>query len=213
MGFSLEQIKRDFTRHRKKTAVLGVLALLMCVLIVKAVFDMRPQVAVALPSTTNNPVAEAGDDTEVEAVVDPGERIRQSQELWKVLREKRGLDSVNAFRFDASYFPVDPSRRLQAETDHVATPDLTPTTKVSTEEIEQAARIRDIHEQARGLIVRSTVVGNATSKPVAVINDRVLSVGDCISGFKITSIQARKVEFEKDGIPVAINMAEDAPVQ
>jgi len=212
MGISLEQIKRDFTRHRKKTAMLGVLALVMCVLIVKAVFDMRPQVAVALPPTTNNPVTEAGGETEAEAVVDPGERIRQSQELWKVLREKRGLDAVNAFRFDASYFPVDPSRRVQAEADHEALPDST-SQKVSNEEIERAARIRDIREQARGLIVRSTVVGNAASKPVAVINDRILGIGDCISGFRITAIQARKVEFEKDGIPVAIPMAEDAPVQ
>ncbi len=77
----------------------------------------------------------------------------------------------------------------------------------------RGARIAETREQAKLLIVRSTVVGNGNSRPVAVINDQILTVGDRISGFEIVSIRAREVEFKKDGITLAVKMAADTPAQ
>jgi len=40
------------------------------------------------------------------------------------------------------------------------------------------------------------------------INDKILYVGDSISGFKVKQITARLVELEADGVPVILKMSE-----
>jgi hypothetical protein len=66
---------------------------------------------------------------------------------------------------------------------------------------EQRARIR---AASRELIVRSTVMG--AGKPVAVVNDKILSVGDQINGFEVIAIRPRAVEFRKDKVTIEIAM-------
>ncbi|MGN6370897.1 MAG: hypothetical protein ACTHN5_21800 [Phycisphaerae bacterium] len=210
MGLSLNQIKRDFAKHRKKSAVLGVLSLVMVGLFVKAYFELKPQAAAALPVTETPAGAASAAVTGEEAAANPEEKLAQSRELWKVMREKRGLDDAVAFKFEPSYFPIDPTRRA-LEADHVV-PE-TPRVAATSDEVLREMREREIREQARGLVVKSTVVGNATSRPVAVINEHILSVGDVISGFTITAIQAREVDFKKDGVTLAVKMADNGPVQ
>jgi hypothetical protein len=208
MGLSLDQIKRDFSKHRKKSAMLGVLSLVMVVFLVKAYFDLRPQSvsAEAIPGA----LQESGAVSE-EAGMNPEEKLRQSRELWKVMREKRGVEDATAFKFEPTYFPIDPMRRAM-EPDRVAVAEA-PRTAVTSDEVLREAREREIREQARGLVVKSTVVGNEKSRPVAVINEHILSVGDVISGFTITAIQAREVDFKKDGVTLAVKMADNGPVQ
>ena len=210
MALSLDQIKRDFTKHRKKSAILGVLSLVMVVMFVKAWFELRPQTAAATPT----PFAEAAapDDSADETPINPEERLRQSRELWTVMREKRGLDAAAAFRFEPSYFAVDPNHQVNLDQTRVLLSD-GPHSPAMSEEMQRAERERAIREEAHGFIVKSTVVGNVTSRPVAVINERVLTVGDVISGFTITAIQAREVEFKKDGITLTVKMADNGPVQ
>jgi hypothetical protein len=207
MALSLDKIKRDFARHRRKSAILGVLTLVMVGLFVKAYFEIRPPAASAsvVAATDSSPSAASSDDT----VISPEERLRQSRELWKVLREKRGVDASIAFCFEPSYFPVDPSHRSD---DSRPLPDAG-RVAANTEEMQRMERERAIREEARGLVVKSTVVGNATSRPVAVVNEHILTVGDVISGFTITAIQAREVDFKKDGITLAVKMADNGPVQ
>jgi hypothetical protein len=213
MGFSLDQIKRDFVKHRKKTAILGVLASVMVLMFIKAGLEMRPRSAEGEPiAGAVNVAGEAPAEGTGEAVLNADERLKQSRELWRLMREKRGLEASLAFTFEPSYFPMDPSRRYVAEPDRVTTPEA-PHAAVNSEEIERAARTREIREQARGLIVRSTVVGNGASKPVAVINEHILTIGESISGFTITAIQAREVDFKKDGVTLAVKMADDGSVQ
>ena len=209
MGLSLDQIKRDFAKHRRKSAVLGVLSLVMAGFVVKAYLELRPQSASALPvaDVSGEGVSAAGE----EPAVNPEEKLKLSRELWTVMREKRGVEDVVAFKFEPSYFPIDPTRRV-SDAERVAVADA-PRTAVTSDEVLREAREREIKEQARGLVVRSTVVGNAVSKPVAVINERILSIGDVISGFTITAIQAREVDFKKDGVTLAVKMADNGPVQ
>ncbi len=49
MAITLEKIKRDFAKHRAKSAILGVLGVVMVGLFVKAAEEMRPRTAVADP--------------------------------------------------------------------------------------------------------------------------------------------------------------------
>jgi hypothetical protein len=203
MGFGIEKIKSDFARHKKKAAVLGVLSVVMVGFIVKAYFDLMPKEASASGGAgviIENQASEvSGHDAEL--------RLRQSRELWKTLREERGAAPAVAFTFDASYYPVDPKHPPIVEPDR-ADP-VVQRGPVNSEEADKRARLNLVREQARVLIVRSTVVGSGNSKPVAVVNERILSTGDHIQGFEIVSIKAREVEFKKDGITLAVKMAED----
>jgi hypothetical protein len=211
MANAFEKLKRDFAKHRVKTIVLGVLAVVMAVFVVKAFNEMRPRtVAAASPLL----IAESITDGTGVSAEDAAARIKQSRDLWKILRESRGMDAESAFKFDPTYFALDPKSVIQHETDRVQPVAKTgPQVSENTEQMERDARVSGIREEARGLIVRSTVVGSGNSKPVAVINDRILGVGDRILGFEITAIQAREVEFKKEGITLAVKMAEDSSAQ
>ena len=147
--------------------------------------------------------------------MDAEERIRQSRELWKVLRDTRGgLGAETAFTFDPTFFPADPNQPVHVEPQHVETVDhLVAPVAPNNEELERAAHISSIREQARQLVVHSTVVGNGRSQSIAVVNEHILTVGDRISGFEITAIRAREVEFKKDGITLAVKMADDSSAQ
>ena len=209
MAAVIEKLKRDFAKHKAKAIVLGILTLVMAVFVVKGVFEMAPRAATAglqVGSTTvmEPPVIGAmQQDTEA--------RIRQGSELWRVLREQRGVQPTEAFSFDAAYFTPDPSRRIAAVPDPDTHVDSHPVTPVTNEEAERRIKIAAIREQARALSVKSTVVGGM--KPIAVINDRILSVGDRVLGFEIIAIRAREVEFKKDDVTLAVKMADDARSQ
>ncbi len=210
MTLSLDQIKGQFARNRGKSLVLSALTVVMVVFIVKAVLDMHPRSASASdpsPVAAEN-LVKAESPTQVTETED---RIRESQRLWQTLREQRGLAPAVAFTFDPSYFSLEPSRRaaLAAEAGSKTETIVDRTSSVPgvvNEEAERRNRIAAIRDQARDLVVRSTVVGS--SKPIAVVNERLMSVGDHVSGFEITAIRAREVEFKKDGITVAVTMAD-----
>ena len=67
----------------------------------------------------------------------------------------------------------------------------------------KASRIR---EQARLLVVKTTALGNGTSKPMAIVNQQLLTVGQEILGFELSAIRPREVEFVKDGVTVVVKM-------
>jgi hypothetical protein len=213
MALNFQQIKRDFAKNRGKTAVLGILALAMIGLFIKAAVEMRPRTAVAESTPVVSEAAAA--DAAVDTPADSENRIRESRELWKVLRGTQGgLAADTAFTFDPTYFPMDPNQPLHVEPQHVEALDRTVVPAApNNEELERAARISSIREQARQLIVHSTVVGNGASQSIAVVNERILTVGDHISGFEILAIRAREVEFKKDGITLAVKMADDSSAQ
>ena len=71
----------------------------------------------------------------------------------------------------------------------------------------QRAVAAAVREQARALGVKSTAVSGG--RPLAIVNQQLLSVGDQINGFEITAIRSREVEFRKDGVTVAVKMPDD----
>jgi hypothetical protein len=199
----IEKFKRDVLRSRQKTAVLGVLVVTMAVLGVRAVFELQPRQADASTKEPGEAVGPSQDTPMVEA--NPEERIRQSKELWRLLREKHGTDASVAFSFDASFFTLDPNRRITASPERVeATPLGNPNEDVETTRRSRTAAIRD---QSRTLNVKSTTVGSG--KPWAIVNQVLVSVGDKIEGFEITAIRSREVEFRKEGVTIAVKMPDD----
>ena len=115
----LDRIKRDITRHRHRTAVLAVLFVLMIVMTVRAVLQLQPKPAMAAVANENaaaiDPLKDENQATP-NAGADADERIRQSKELWRTLREVRGADAAVAFSFDSSFYPADPTRHVTVAT-------------------------------------------------------------------------------------------------
>jgi len=207
-GFA-ERLKRDMAKNRKKAAILGVLSAVFGLFLVKMYFDMQPKtasaesrVAPAKEQVSGAPATAGGGES-------LQEKVKLSRELWGRLREKRGAAPATAFVLDTSYYTLDPSKRPVVNNVATATVE-TPVEKQpprNAEEIARQARIATIREQARGLSLRSTVLG---TKPVAIINGQIFMNGARVNGFEITSIRAREVELTKEGVSVVIRMADDA---
>src|SRR4051794_4966281 len=98
----IDNFKRDIARHRGRSAVLGVLFVAMVLFSIRAVLQLsaKPAVAAIAPAfqPAANPVSSA--DTQV--------RMKESQELWEKLREKKNnsANSAVAFRFDSALYPA-----------------------------------------------------------------------------------------------------------
>ena len=208
MAFNWTTIKRDFARHRRKAMLLGVLTLVMAGLIAKAYFDLNPESASAavqvanLSGTLNSSSSDSATDVDTDA------RINQSKELWRTLRDAKGAKADVAFTFQTSLYQLDPSRRSVTPT-----PGATQITPVSVVDIDLVERQRQdgIREKARReLTVRTTIMGTANSKPQAIVNQRVVTVGEPIDGFTVTAIRGREVEFTMDGVTVTISMNNDS---
>jgi hypothetical protein len=207
MALSFEKIKKDFARHQKRAAILGVLVLVMVGFIIKAYFEMSPKLILA-----DAPPAPANIEV-VSRVVDTDARIRQSKELWKILRENHGVAPSLAFSFVPGYYNRDPSRPMHdIQHDNVKFAPPLPAAPVTSQQLERDARVADVKKQALKLTVMSTIVGAGNSNPVAVVNQRILSVGDSIEGFEIIAIKAREVVFKMDGVTLAVKMASAARV-
>jgi hypothetical protein len=132
-------------------------------------------------------------------------RIQESKKLWRRLKEVKAtaVDAQTAFKFDASYYPPpmvsEVSRPVNVS---AAVPEARPVPVVD----EAAAKANRIREQARGLVVKSTAVGNGNLGPMAIVNQQVLTVGQKIMGFEITAIRAREVDFVKEGVTTVVKM-------
>jgi len=64
----------------------------------------------------------------------------------------------------------------------------------------------EISRMSKGLQLWSIMASPQGS--CCMINDKILYVGDSISGFKVKQITARLVELEADGVPVILKMSE-----
>jgi len=205
-----ERFKRDIMKHPARASLLGVLTVVMVALMVRAGFELQPKALKAgvvggAPEGATQPLS-LMDETEARA------RVEESKKLWPILREARGVEAAYAFTFDARYFPPDPSKRGVVPTtpERVDPPNVvTASPPVVDADAVKRARAAAIREQSRGLVVKSTTVGNAGSQSMAIVNQQLLTVGQEISGFEITAIRAREVEFVRDGVTIAVKMADD----
>ncbi len=205
----LQRFKRDVMKHRAKAAVLGVLMVVLAVFCVKAADAFRPKTAAALPI----PGAAAAPNAVIDPVIsraDADQRLKEGGLLWEKLREVKATAAApaRAFTFDASFYPPP---LIQPEEIHPTTQPVTelPLAPVTPAADLEAARVTRIHEQAHGLVVKSTAVGNSNTQPMAIVNQQLLTVGQQIMGFEIVAIHARAVDFRKEGVPITVKMLDD----
>jgi len=201
MALSLDKIKKEIARNKKRAIVIAVLASVLMALTVKAYIEMKPRSANA---ETIGTVAVVDTRTSLSAA-EVDAKLEQSRKLWQTLRTERGVAASAAFKFVPTYYSPAPGRQptVQPTVGEGESNMLLP----SGEGRAQPTRESEIRQAAKTLIVKSTVVGSSNSRPVAVINGKILGVGDRINEFEIVSIKAREVAFKMDGVTVTVEMA------
>ena len=188
----IDKIKRDFVRHKKRAGVLGVLAAVMVVFIIKAVLEMSPAnasasgVAIAVPGN--------GDTLAARTAPETPEQAEKAKEAWKTLHEVRGLKPDVAFTFDPAFYEPDPKRVRLPVAPSIEPVVITPKVPENNSQAIAAARQENVRRVAASLIVQSTVVG--ISKPMAIVNGHLLGVGDHIQGCEVMAIRSGEVDFE-----------------
>lgn len=202
MGF-IHTFKRDLARHRHKAAVLGVLFAVMVFMGVRAVFQMQPQRASAITITETDGASAPAVSNAAEA----SERIRLSKELWRRLWEKGGVSGKDAFTFEATYYPPDPTRPMVTPLTPEPETRQQPVARPDDGEIVRRALMLRLREQLVELKVQSTTV--STGKPWAIVNGQLVSVGDQVKGFEISAIRPREVDFTKEGVTSVVKMPDD----
>jgi hypothetical protein len=66
---------------------------------------------------------------------------------------------------------------------------------------EHRARVDSIRAQAAKLRVQSTLMG---ASPKALVNGRLVGLGDVVASFRVTKIEARRIVVEREGIKFAL---------
>lgn len=99
--------------------------------------------------------------------------------------------------------PVDPAPVLDATPAPVPTPEPTPAAPAPAQEIRTYVREVPLPD---GGSLRLNGIAFSSSKPVALINDRVLSEGESYQGFLVTDIQAGMVELQGNGMTVRVSL-------
>jgi len=191
-GTAGEWLKGHFGRDKRKSVALGVLVAVFCVVCARAlVCCYWPERAVAGPPVASKlaPMAlsQAGPAEPGSPKQAPAEPARKTPKRRQITRD--------LFAVNIELFP--PKETLS---------------KVSLAEgrndgqSAQAVlktRQRVIQAQARALALQTTVI---SSDPTAIINGRVLRIGDWINGFKMIEITPRSCTLEKNGIRVVLQM-------
>jgi hypothetical protein len=188
----LGEVRRD----PKKASILGVLALLFLTVSVREIARR-----VGSPSSGSAATARAcgaGGATSLHrtasGVQAPGVPNAQDRADSSAPVAKATVDR-DIFTPNVAYYPVE--EKANPNTVVSAAQVVDPIVKAEAEKLR-------VQAQAKALSLQSTVVGTV---PRAIINGRVLRVGDWVRDFQIVQINSRSCQLEKSGIRVMLEMA------
>ena len=189
----LTQMRRD----PRKTSILGVLALVLLIIGVREVANHIGSPKAGSAATAR--ILERRDGPrQRKAVPEPGQTASLA-DPWD------GSDTSAA---EMPRLPVDRDIFTPREA-YFPTEQLDKLGKVVAATVVEAnarkeAEKREVQAQAQALSLQSTVVGSVST---AIINGRVLHVGDWINDFQVVEITSRNCRLEKSGIRIMLEMA------
>jgi len=184
-----DRLLAEMRRDPKKASILGALALVLLIVGVREIARRTgsPATVRASGATGLRRPANA-----VQAPGLPKGRDRQADSSSPIQRATVDRD---IFTPNVAYFPVEDKAKPTTVVSSAQVVD--PTAKAEAEKLQ-------VQAQAKALSLQSTVVGVV---PTAIVNGRVLRVGDWISDFQIVEINSRSCQLEKSGIRVVLEMA------
>jgi len=186
----LAALRRDL----KKASILGVLTLVLLVIGVREVAKRAGS-----PKAGSAATAQVSGQLRVPSLRKPVAKSAQADNLSSgrngadasAMDMPRLLVNRDIFTPNVAYFPVEqqdkPAQVIAATTGAL-----------------REAQKRQAQAQAQALSLQSTVVGLVST---AIINGRVLRVGDWINDFQVVKITSRNCQLEKSGIRVMLKMA------
>jgi len=182
-----QRVTAELKRDKKKTMILAILLLVAAIVLGRTLLTgVAPQQANA-----------AGVDAVVQVPEPPGEFVEPARQDRAAVREYiNQLDhSVDRdiFAMNRDFYPPEvPSERPellgQAETDA---------------DQQYKAQQQLMQAQARALLLQSTMI---SSRPTAIINGRVLRVGEWINGFEVVEITPRSCVVAKNDVNIILHM-------
>jgi len=179
----LEELKRD----KKRTVLLAILVLVAIIVVgrqvVKAFGPVRAEAA-GTTAVAGRPAAPAA--VKRAAPADPASPAPAGPVARRTV-------SRDIFTPGLELFPPDQTQAGKASV----------TTAPAVDE--QAIKVKQITSQAQALALQSTVVCDV---PTAIINGKVLKVGQELAGFEIVGIEARSCEVQKEGVRITLSMKE-----
>ena len=190
----LAEVRRD----PKKASILGVLALVLLIIGVRLVVFRTgsPSVSSAETAQASGAGGEMSLQRPASAAQSPSLSKGGDRQADSFLAIQKVPVDRDIFTPNVAYFPVEDKANPSTVVSAVQVVD--PTAKA------RAAKLQ-VQAQAKALSLQSTVVG---SVPTAIVNGRVLRVGDWISDFQIVEISSRSCQLEKSGIRVVLEMAD-----
>lgn len=199
----LARLKSELGRDKKKAAALTALAALAIFFVARAVLKSSPRPAAAAPSMAAP--AEPPSGAPAAPKRSPDRRARDEAREQYVAEMDRRI-TRDLFRPNPDYFPLEsasaPARTEPPGAGWFAQGAEWVDQKRAQQEQQQAQQ-RLVEQQAQALSLESTILGTT---PTALINGRVLKVGDTVNGFEIVSIQSDTCTLVKDGVRVERRM-------
>ena len=192
-----DRLLAGLRRDPKKASILGVLALVFLIVGVREVARRTGSPSAGSAATSRAPDAggATGLPVPANALQAPGlSKGGNRQGDSSTAIQKAPVDR-DIFTPNVAYFPV--GEKTEPGTVVSSTQVIDPTAKA------EAAK-QEVQARAKALSLQSTVIG---AVPTAIINGRVLRVGDWISDFQVVEINSCSCQLEKSGIRVVLEMA------
>jgi hypothetical protein len=191
------KLAKEFGRDPKKTTILAVLLIVGVVFGLRTINKQSPSSAEA--GGLGDMAIFSGESASAGPVV-PFRDFASSEEPKDLNLASMNLEVTrDLFSFDASHF-----ERIVKDDPVVDRPDETP--DMQGPEVGESERIAAIHQLATELDLQSTM---ASDRPAAMINGKVLGVGDRINGFRIVQISTGQCVVEQDGVRISLQMTQE----
>jgi len=183
----------ELSRDKRKTVILAVLLLLGVVVGMRLVFKTNPAAAQAKAHTGGaGPAPQVKSPTPSVATVTTSQLGNDARIQERIQANARRIDR-DLFVPDAKAFPPEPVQPKKAKPDGAA--------KSTTKTPEQV-----VQELAAEFTLQSTII---SAEPTAIIDGRILKLGDTISGFMVVGITKGTCDLLKDDVLVELVMERD----
>jgi len=201
------RLVREIQRDAKRTAVLGVLAVVAVVMVARAVLTRTPKSAKAAARAAAR-TAPPNSQPDAAGGWTPAARREDKARREEYLANMNRRISRDLFRPNLEYFPLAGGTGAVAIARAPAGPgwfDEVRDFAAEKDRSRQAERIRrsTVRSEAGSLSLTSTMMGNS---PIAVINGRLLRPGEKINGFRLVGISRRMCTLTKEGVTVELYM-------
>lgn len=195
------KINEMIRREPRNAAILGVLLLVVLVLIVRSATGTRQKVVAATNAAIDSVISpkkdKSGDKTSAAPL--PG---REALRHW--MASPISNPDRNLFAVRLQYFAKEGDQNIfQIETPGFWDEVEKSMSSQADQRQQRSILVENLRKEAGGLKLQTTLMGD---HPKALINGQLVEPGGVIAGFNVVQVGPRRVELERDGVRLEIQM-------